>query len=98
MTFAPDPTKFEAAKQVVQKFKDKGINPEGYTLYTYAAMKIWADAANAAGSTDHDAVVAKLNEMSFDTVLGNIDFDDKGDVTAASYVWYVWKGGKYGEM
>ena len=98
MTFAPDPTKFAAAKAVVDKFKAKGINPEGYTLYTYAAMKIWADAANAAGSTDYDAVVAKLNEGKYETVLGPIAFDDKGDVTEASYVWYVWKDGKYAEM
>ena len=98
MTFAPDPTKFAAAKEVVDKFKAKGINPEGYTLYTYAAMKIWADAANAAGSTDYDAVVAKLNEGKYETVLGPIAFDDKGDVTEASYVWYVWKDGKYAEM
>ena len=25
-----------------QEFKDKGIDPEGYTLYTYAAIQIWA--------------------------------------------------------
>lgn len=98
MTFAPDPTKFPAAKAVVDKFKAKGINPEGYTLYTYAAMKIWADAANAAGSTDMDAVTAKLNSTAFETVLGPIAFDDKGDVTEATYVWYIWKDGEYMEM
>ena len=98
MTFAPDPTKFAAAKAVVDKFKAKGINPEGYTLYTYAAMKIWADAANAAGSTDLEAITAKLNGTSYETVLGPIAFDAKGDVTEASYVWYVWKDGKYAEM
>ncbi|MCC0016922.1 MAG: branched-chain amino acid ABC transporter substrate-binding protein [Rhodobiaceae bacterium] len=98
MTFAPDPTKFAAAKAVVDKFKAKGINPEGYTLYTYAAMKIWADAANAAGSTDLEAITAKLNGTSYETVLGPIAFDAKGDVTEASYVWYIWKDGKYGEM
>ena len=98
MTFAPDPTKFAAAKEVVDKFKAKGINPEGYTLYIYAAMKIWADAANAAGSTDLEAITAKLNGTTYETVLGPIAFDAKGDVTEASYVWYIWKDGKYGEM
>lgn len=98
MTFAPDPTKFAAAKAVVDKFKAKGVNPEGYTLYTYAAMKIWADAANAAGSTDLEAVTGKLNGTSYETVLGPIAFDAKGDVTEATYVWYIWKDGKYSEM
>ena len=35
-----------------EKFKDKGIDPEGYTLYTYAAFQVWAQAATKAGTTD----------------------------------------------
>jgi hypothetical protein len=32
----------------------------------------------------------------FDTVLGRIGFDQKGDVTGYdTYVWYVWKGGEF---
>ena len=31
----------------------------------------------------------------FDTVLGRIGFDQKGDVTGANtFVWYIWKGGE----
>ena len=34
--------------------------------------------------------------MTFDTVLGRIGFDDKGDVTGYEpFVWYVWKEGNY---
>jgi branched-chain amino acid transport system substrate-binding protein len=28
-------------------------------------------------------------------VLGELSFDDKGDVTLPGYVWYVWQNGKY---
>lgn len=98
MTFAPDPRKFEAAAQVVSAFEDKGINPEGYTLYTYAAIQAWVDATEAAGTTDFEPVVAQLDEMVFDTVLGAIDFNEVGDPTEANYVWYVWKDGTYSEM
>ena len=38
MTFSPDPRKNPAAAEVVKRFKDKGIEPEGYVLYTYAAL------------------------------------------------------------
>ena len=32
----------------------------------------------------------------FDTVLGTIGFDEKGDVTGYEpFAWYVWKGGHY---
>src|SRR5690606_31700522 len=42
MTFSPDPRKNEAAAPVVAKFQEVGYDPEGYTLYTYAAIQVWA--------------------------------------------------------
>ena len=36
MTFAPDLEKRPSAAAVVKEFKDKNIDPEGYTLYSYA--------------------------------------------------------------
>ncbi|WP_321502688.1 branched-chain amino acid ABC transporter substrate-binding protein [Breoghania sp.] len=95
MTFSPDPAKNEVAAPVVAKFKEKGVVPEGYVLYTYAAIQAWADAVKAAGSTDYDAVVAALNEGNFPTVLGDLSFDDKGDVSLPGYVVYEWKDGGY---
>src|ERR1700712_4671748 len=37
MTFAPDARKNPNAKDAVAKFKAKGIDPEAYTLYSYAS-------------------------------------------------------------
>jgi branched-chain amino acid transport system substrate-binding protein len=34
MTFGPDPRKYPAAAEVVNKFAAKNINPEAYTLYS----------------------------------------------------------------
>jgi branched-chain amino acid transport system substrate-binding protein len=42
MTFSPDPRKNEVAQPVVAEFQDQGYDPEGYTLYTYAAVQAWA--------------------------------------------------------
>ena len=95
MTFSPDPRKNPDVQPLVERFRADGVEPEGYVLYTYAAIQVWAAAAEAAGSTDHDAVVAKLNDMDFETVLGNLSFDDKGDVTLPGYVFYEWSGGTY---
>jgi len=95
MTFSPDPRKNEVAKPVVEKMTAAGRNTEGYSLYTYAAIQIFADAAKAAGSTDLDAVVKVMGEKTFDTVLGSLQFDEKGDVTLPGYVFYQWQGGKY---
>ena len=95
MTFSPDPRKNEAASEVVAKFDEKGVVPEGYVLYTYAAIQAWAQAVEEAGSTDFEPVIEALDAGEFDTVLGSIGFDDKGDVTAPGYVVYEWSGGSY---
>lgn len=95
MTFSPDPRKNPDAMPLVEKFRAKGVEPEGYVLYTYAAIQAWADAVKTAGTTDFDPVVKALNEGTFKTVLGESGFDDKGDVKLPGYVFYEWKNGTY---
>jgi branched-chain amino acid transport system substrate-binding protein len=98
MTFSPDPRKNAAAAPVVEEFTAAGYDPEGYTLYTYAAVQAWAQAVEKAGSTDLDAVIEALHGNQFETVLGPISFDDKGDVKGSSYVMYEWENGEYAEV
>jgi len=95
MTFSPDPRKNPNASGLVEKFRAKGVEPEGYVLYTYAAVQAWAQAAKTAGTADPGKVIGSLNSGKFDTVLGNLSFDGKGDVKLPGYVWYEWKNGKY---
>ncbi len=95
MTFSPDPRKNPGAENLVKTFRAKGIEPEGYVLYTYAAIQAWAQAAKTAGKTDMDSMTKALNAGKFQTVLGDLSFDGKGDVTLPGYVFYEWKGGKY---
>src|SRR5919106_145560 len=97
MTFSPDPRKNEVAQPVVAEFQAQGYDPEGYTLYTYAAIQAWAQAAEQAGTTDLDAVIEVLHGNEFETVLGTISFDDKGDVQGSNYVVYQWQDGEYME-
>ncbi|MCV0394161.1 MAG: branched-chain amino acid ABC transporter substrate-binding protein [Rhizobiaceae bacterium] len=95
MTFSPDPRKNPDAAPLVERFRAAGIEPEGYVLYTYAAIQAWAEAVKTAGGTEFDDVVAALNDGTFETVLGTLEFDDKGDVTLPGYVFYEWKDGEY---
>ena len=95
MTFSPDPRKDPDAAPVVKKFRDAGIEPEGYVLYTYGAVQAWAQAAEAAGTVKFENVIAELDTGEFNTVLGKIGFDEKGDVTAPGYVFYAWSKGDY---
>ena len=99
MTFPSDPRKRPTAAKVVADFKAKGFDPEGYTLYTYAAIQAWVAGAKKAGTTDPKKVAAAMrNNFKTDTVLGSIGFDKKGDVLVSDYVFYVWKNGNYAEM
>ncbi len=98
MTFPSDPRTRPTAKAVVDAFKAKGIDPEGYVLYSYAAVEIWAKAATKAGTTDAKKVAETLHAGTWDTVLGKISYDKKGDVTVADYVFYIWHNGSYSEM
>ncbi len=98
MTFAPDPRKVPAAKAVVDKFTAQGYNPEGYTLYTYAAIQAFAAAAEKNKSLKLDDLSTALHAMTIPTVIGPLSWDKKGDITDPNYVFYIWKAGKYAEM
>ncbi len=95
MTFSPDPRKNPTAAGLVKRFRSAGYEPEGYTLYTYGAIQAWVQAVEKAASTDTGKVIKVLRSSKFDTVLGRIGFDSKGDVTAPGYVFYEWNQGKY---
>ncbi len=97
MTFTPDPRKNPNAAKVVERFKAKGLDPEGYTLYTYATFQVWSEAVKKAGTLDSTKVQNALRQGEFDTVLGKLSFDAKGDVKNPDFVFYVFKDGKWVE-
>jgi branched-chain amino acid transport system substrate-binding protein len=80
------------AAEVVAQFHAQGHEPLGTTLYAYAAVQVWAQAVEAAGSLDLEAVADALRSREFETVLGRIGFDEKGDVTGFNpWQWHVWQ-------
>jgi len=99
MTFSSDPRKRPTAAEVVQRFRARNIDPEGYVLYTYAAIQIWADAAKKTNGVDPRRIAQSLKTQGpWQSVLGDISFTDKGDVTVPDYVFYVWRNGNYAEI
>ncbi|MBM7330683.1 ABC transporter substrate-binding protein, partial [Agrobacterium sp. S2] len=94
----PDPTLRPENKELVEKFKAAGFNPEAYTLYSYAALQAIAGAAKAAGSVEPEKVAEALKKGSFPTALGEISFDEKGDPKLPGYVMYEWKKGPDGKF
>ena len=98
MTFSPDPRANPEAVSLVKRFKAAGIEPEGYVLYSYAALEVFEQAVLDSGSTDYKKVLKAMKKGKFKTVLGNLSFDKKGDVSLPGYVWYEWSKGNYKQL
>ncbi|MBN9430915.1 MAG: branched-chain amino acid ABC transporter substrate-binding protein [Bosea sp.] len=98
-TFSPDPRANPAAVAVVDEFRKAGFEPESYTLYSYSSVQLIAEAITKANSTDPQKVAEVLKSGGpFETVIGPLSFDSKGDRTTADYVMWIWKKGDDGKI
>ena len=95
MTFPPDPRERPEVKDLVDRFRKGGYEPEGYTLYTYAAFEAYTQAAARANSTKVKDVAAALRQGEFETVIGRVRFDSKGDVVGNTYTLYELRDGQF---
>lgn len=99
MTFPPDPRKLPEAADAVKQFKAINYDPEAYTLYTYAAVQVVVDAANKVKANDPKKVADEIRSgRAFKTVIGELKYDKKGDITRPDYVVYTWKKGADGKI
>ncbi len=99
MTFGADLRNVPTGKAIVESFRKNAYEPEGYTLYSYAAVQAIAAAIKGSGELQDGRKLSKwLVENGADTVMGKINWTPKGDLVKSSYVMYVWdKAGKYAE-
>ncbi|KAA0967663.1 ABC transporter substrate-binding protein [Pseudomonas sp. ANT_H12B] len=99
MTFGADPRLLPDSKTVVDEFRKKGTEPEGYTLYAYASVQTLAAAFNGAKSNKGEEAAAWLKKNPVKTVMGEKTWDAKGDLKVSDYVVYQWdKDGKYHQL
>jgi branched-chain amino acid transport system substrate-binding protein len=99
MTFGADPRMLPDSKTVVDEFRKKGTEPEGYTLYAYASVQTLAAAFNGAKSNKGDDAAKWLKANKVQTVMGEKTWDAKGDLKVSDYVVYQWdKDGKYHQL
>ncbi|MES2818550.1 MAG: branched-chain amino acid ABC transporter substrate-binding protein [Pseudomonadota bacterium] len=98
MTFGADPRNIADGKTVIDSFRANGYEPEGYTLYSYAAMQSIAAAFTGTGGTDTAKASAWLKANPVATVMGKKEWDAKGDLKVSDYVMYEWNDqGKYSQ-
>ena len=99
MTFTFDPRNFPTARPVIERMRAAEQNAEGFTLYAYAAVQALVAAAEATGSLESARLAEWLRGGNrFDTVVGPVAFDMKGDLKEPKTAWFRWIGGRYVEI
>jgi branched-chain amino acid transport system substrate-binding protein len=95
-TYSPNPLDLPAGKALVELAHQRGMQLGGHSLLAYASVQVWAEAVLRADSFDPAKVAAALHSGQFDTIIGQVRFDAKGDVLGApgEWLWYRWRAGK----
>lgn len=76
---------------IVKAFRDRQRDSSGaFQLPAYAAMKIMADAIAGSKSTDPAQVAEYMHGNTFDTPIGTVEYDARGDLKDFRFVVYVW--------
>ena len=99
MTFPQDPRTRPAAADLVKRLAARAVAADPVVFYAYAAVQVIREAAEATHSTDAMTIAAALHAGTpFPTVLGNIEFDGKGDPTRPDAILYSWRRGPDGRL
>ncbi|MDI6785719.1 MAG: branched-chain amino acid ABC transporter substrate-binding protein [bacterium] len=86
----------ESAKEFVAKFKKKYGVVKTYAPYGYECINIIAKAIKAAKKAERGALLGAMSDPNFyyEGILGNTQFDNKGDTKNKELYFYVVKEGK----
>lgn len=78
------------AAEVLARFQRRGLGTRPGGVGAYAAIQVWAQAVERAGTAEIAPVAAMLHRGRFETVLGPVAFDSKGDLRESGWQWKVW--------
>jgi len=96
VTLPADFTKMPGNEGIVKAFRDAKRDPDGaFQMPAYAAVQILAASIRAVGE-DADKVADYMHANSFDTGIGRVEFDAKGDLKDFEFAVFQWdkNGGK----
>jgi branched-chain amino acid transport system substrate-binding protein len=92
LSWSPKP--MPQAVERVQPLMQLGREARAIALQAFAAVEVWAQARSEAG-TDLDKIAAALTSKEFDTVIGRIRFNERGDASIPSYALHAWRDGAW---
>jgi len=96
VTLPADFTKMAGNEAIVKAFRDAKRDPDGaFQMPAYAAVQILAASIGAVGE-DADKVADYMHANTFNTGIGKVEFDAKGDLKDFEFAVFKWdkNGGK----
>jgi branched-chain amino acid transport system substrate-binding protein len=96
--FSADPHRNPEAASVVEQFRAKNFETSGYSLSSYAAVQVRAQPIKNTDSLQLQEVIAALCDIQIETLVGPVDFDDKGELTVQDWIWNGSSGGEYAPL
>ncbi|MDD5434554.1 MAG: branched-chain amino acid ABC transporter substrate-binding protein [Nitrospira sp.] len=97
LTFSPDPQHIPSAGDFLKNYKSGYGEPGPYSIYAYDATNVLLSAIGSAKSTDGTTVTKTIHGMKHTGALGEIQWNEKGDIIHSPYVVWITKDGKFTE-
>ncbi len=93
--FAPSP-KTAVDQAWVQSYQAVEYrNPDTYSVNGYSAMQVLAEGVKKAGSLSASKVADAIRKLDISTPLGEVQYQDNGDLRAAQIYVFQVKGGQF---
>lgn len=90
VTLPADFTKLEGNETILEHFKTYNRSPNGaFNMPAYAAVQILVESINAVGE-DPDKVADYMHSNTFDTAIGKVEYDEKGDLKQFEFAVFQW--------
>jgi branched-chain amino acid transport system substrate-binding protein len=93
LSWTPKPV--GAAAEKVAPLLQLGREARSVALQAYAAVEVWSQALSDQGVNDSAKIAAALSGKEYETVIGRLRFNERGDATIPSYALHVWRNGAW---
>lgn len=84
--------------ETLVKMRLLGIEPEGLSVYSYSAIKLWEELVNQSKSFDYAKLSEAVNNGSFSMAWGNVAFNNGQAENAVKYSIYQVNDGEYTQV
>ncbi len=95
ISFSPSVEDQPEAKHFLDSYRARFGDPGPYSVYAYDAANIILQGISNAGTTEGAKIAEAIHSLAYEGAMGRIQFDQKGDVLVAPYIFWVVKDGDF---